>query len=75
MTMTDKNSECDSVSGSTVGSNADEIEAKELEQLSAKIAEFLQEAALAFKRMAKNHEEIEQLKAETRAMLSVLRAA
>lgn len=75
MTMADKNNECDFVSGPPGGSDTNEVEAKELEELSAKVAEFLHEAALAFKRMAKNQEEIEQLKAETRAMLKALRAA
>jgi hypothetical protein len=73
--MTDKNRKFDSVRGTTTVLVFDEIEANELKQLSAKVEEFLQEAALAFSRMAKNHEEIEQLKAETRAMLTALRAA
>jgi hypothetical protein len=74
MAMADCNNGTEYVSESTRGPNGD-VEAKELEQLSAKIAEFVQEAALAFKRMAKDHEEIEQLKAETRAILKSLRAA
>lgn len=75
VTMADKNMKSDSVGGTPTGLVFDEIERIELEQLSAKVAEFLQEAALAFKRMAKNQEEIERLKAETRAMLETLRAA
>ena len=47
----------------------------EIEQLSAKTAEVLREAALAYERIAKDQEEIEQLKLETRAMLTRLRAA
>jgi hypothetical protein len=73
--MADKNIKSDSVKGTPTGLVFDEIERIELEQLSAKAAEVVREAALAFKRMAKNHEEIEQLKAETRAMLKSLRAA
>jgi hypothetical protein len=75
ITMADKNTKPDSVRGTPTGLVFDEIERIELEQLRAKVAEFLQEAALAFKRMAKNQEEIERLKAETRAMLETLRAA
>jgi hypothetical protein len=73
--MADKNIKSDSVKGTPTGLVFDETERIELEQLSAKAAEVVREAALAFKRMAKNHEEIEQLKAETRAMLKSLRAA
>lgn len=47
----------------------------EFERLSAKTTEILQEAALAHERIAKDQEEIEQLKTETRAMLRQLRAA
>lgn len=72
--MANKNTKSDFVRGTTV-LVFDEIERVELEQLRAKVAEFLQEAALAFKRIAKNQEEIERLKAETRAMLEPLRAA
>jgi uncharacterized small protein (DUF1192 family) len=74
MRMANKNTKSDFVRGTTV-LVFDEIERVELEQLRAKVAEFLQEAALAFKRIAKNQEEIERLKAETRAMLEPLRAA
>lgn len=51
------------------------ISAKEFEQLSDKTAEILQEAALAYERISKDQQEIEQLKTETRAMLAELRAA
>jgi hypothetical protein len=51
------------------------LEANEFERLSAKTAEILQEAALAYERIAKDQEEIEQLKTETRAMLGQLHAA
>ena len=71
--MADKDIRSDFIGKTTAGS--DDIEKKEFEQLSAKTAEILQEAALAHKRIAKHHEEIEQLKAETRAMLTLLRAA
>jgi predicted type IV restriction endonuclease len=47
----------------------------ELELLSAKIEEVIAEAALAQERIMKDQEEIEQLKMETRTMLSRLRAA
>jgi uncharacterized membrane-anchored protein len=73
--MADCNNGSEYSSESTRGPNGDHVEAKELEQLSAKIAEFVQEAALAFKRIAKDHEEIEHLKAETRAILKSFRAA
>jgi hypothetical protein len=49
--------------------------ADEFEQLRAKTAEILNESALAHERMAKDQEEIEQLKTETRALLKQLRAA
>lgn len=71
--MADENIQSDIVGKTTTGS--DDLEKNELEQLSAKVAEFLQEAALAHERMAKHQEEIERLKAETRAMLKLLRAA
>jgi hypothetical protein len=51
------------------------ISANEFEKLSAKTAEVLEEATLAFERIAKDRQEIEQLKTETRAMLAQLRAA
>ncbi len=51
------------------------ISASEFEQLSDKTAEILQEASLAFERIGKDQDEIEQLKTETRAMLARLRAA
>jgi uncharacterized small protein (DUF1192 family) len=75
MIMAVENVGSEVVGGPNGGSGADESEAKELEQLSAKVAEFLQEAALAHERMAKHQEEIERLKAETRAMLELMRAA
>jgi HEAT repeat protein len=67
------------VSG-TVGNVANDFvhirrEINEFEQLSAKTAGILQEAALAHERIAKDQEEIEQLKMQTRAMLTSLRAA
>jgi hypothetical protein len=71
--VADENIQSDFV-GQTTAESGD-IEQNELEQLSAKVAEFLQEAALALERMAKHQEEIERLKAETRAMLKLLRAA
>jgi uncharacterized coiled-coil DUF342 family protein len=71
--VADENIQSDIVGKTTTGS--DDLEKNELEQLSAKVAEFLQEAALAHERMAKHQEEIERLKAETRAMLKLLRAA
>ena len=73
--MSDNNNESDCGRGTNSPSDAATIERIELEQLSAKAAEVVQEAALAFKRIEKNQEEIEQLKAETRAMLKALRAA
>jgi hypothetical protein len=51
------------------------ISTSEFEQLSDKTAEILQEASLAFERIGKDQDEIEQLKTETRAMLARLRAA
>lgn len=42
--------------------------------LNAKTTEVLAEAALAYERIAKDQEEIEQLKTETRALLAWLRA-
>lgn len=51
------------------------IGSNEFERLGAKTTEILQEAALAHERIAKDQEEIEQLKTETRAMLKQLRAA
>ena len=45
------------------------------EQLSAKMARVLRDSELAHERIAKHLVEIEQLKAETRAMLTLLRAA
>jgi hypothetical protein len=71
--VADENIQSDFV-GQTTAESGD-IEQNELEQLGAKVAEFLQEAALALERMAKHQEEIERLKAETRAMLKLLRAA
>lgn len=56
-------------------SNLVTISASEFEQLSAKTAEILEAAAVAYKRMAIDQEEIEQLKTETRALLAGLRAA
>ncbi|HEY6233417.1 MAG TPA: hypothetical protein VIW64_19285 [Pyrinomonadaceae bacterium] len=73
--MSNNNNEADFGSGTNISSDASTIERIELEQLSAKAAEVVQEAALAFERIKKNQEEIEQLKAETRAMLKALRAA
>jgi hypothetical protein len=52
-----------------------EVSASEFEQLSAKTAEILEAAAVAYKRIAIDQEEIEQLKTETRALLAGLRAA
>lgn len=64
------------VSGTVVGNVAHiRLEINEFEQLSAKTAEILQETALAHERIAKDQEEIEQLKMETRALLTRLRAA
>lgn len=71
--MADENIQSDFVGRATAESG--DSEQNELEQLSAKVAEFLQEAALAHERRAKHQEEIERLKAETRAMLKLLRAA
>lgn len=51
------------------------ISASKFEQLSNKTAEILQEAALAFERIGKDQQEIEQLETETRALLKQLRAA
>jgi hypothetical protein len=51
------------------------VETDEFEKLSAKTTEILQVAALAHERIAKDQQEIEQLKTETRAMLAQLRAA
>jgi hypothetical protein len=51
------------------------ISASEFEQLSAKTAEILEAAAVAYERIAIDQEEIEQLKTETRALLAGLRAA
>lgn len=68
------------VSGTVVGNVANDfvhirLEINEFEQLSAKTAEILQEAALAQERIGKDQQEIEQLKMETRALLTRLRAA
>ncbi|HVQ39087.1 MAG TPA: hypothetical protein VMS31_16230 [Pyrinomonadaceae bacterium] len=46
-----------------------------LKQLSAKTAEIVHGAAIAHERIAKEQEEIEQLKTETREMLARLSAA
>ncbi|MDQ2921092.1 MAG: hypothetical protein M3R52_05715 [Acidobacteriota bacterium] len=51
------------------------IPRKEFERLNIKTTEVLAEAALAYGRIAKDQEEIERLKTETRAMLTRLRAA
>ncbi len=51
------------------------IPAGEWKELSAKTAEILNESALAHQRIAKDQEEIEQLKLETRELLKHLRAA
>jgi len=72
--MADNNNGSDYASEPATAANG-EVDAEELEQLSVRVAEFVQEAAVAFKRMAQDHEEIEQLKAETRAILKSLRAA
>jgi hypothetical protein len=68
------------IAGIAVGMAADgfvhiTLEENEFERLSAKTAEILNESALAHERMAKDQEEIEQLKMETRALLKRLRAA
>ena len=73
--MADSNNGNEYVGKSIKGPCGEDIDPKELERLSARVEEFVQEAALAFKRIAKNHEEIEQLKAETRAILESLRVA
>ena len=73
--MANRNNGNEQVGESTEGPSGEDVDPKELEQLSARVEEFVQEAALAFKRIAKNHEEIEQLKAETRAILESLRVA
>ena len=73
--MADSNNGNEYVGESIKGPSGEEVSVKELELLSARVAEFVQEAALASKRMARDHEEIEQLKAETRAILKSLRAA
>ena len=73
--MANRNNGNEQFAESTKGPSGEGVDPKELEQLSARVEEFVQEAALAFKRIAKNHEEIEQLKAETRAILESLRVA
>ena len=73
--MADSNNGNECVCKCIKGPNGEDIDAKELERLSARIAEFVEEASLAFKRIDKDHEEIEQLKAETRAILESLRVA
>ena len=71
--MANTNNGNEHVAESIKGPSGEDVDAKELEQLSARVEEFVQEAALASKRMAKNHEEIERLKLETRAILESLR--
>jgi hypothetical protein len=51
------------------------IPRKEFERLNIKTNEVLAEAALAQERIGKDQQEIEELKRETRAMLTQLRAA
>jgi RPA family protein len=48
---------------------------EEFERLNVKTTEVLNQTALAYERIAKDREEIEQLKTETRAMLARLHAA
>lgn len=48
---------------------------EEFERLNLKSTEVLNQTALAYERIAKDQEEIEQLKMETRAMLARLHAA
>lgn len=51
------------------------ISASKFKELSDKTAEVLREVALAYERIGKDQQEIEQLKMETRALLAELRAA
>jgi hypothetical protein len=51
------------------------LKAEDFKALNSKTTEVLTEAALAYERIAKDQEEIERLKTETRAMLGRLRAA
>jgi peptidoglycan hydrolase CwlO-like protein len=48
---------------------------EKLAQLSTKVSEIPKEAELAYKRITKDQEEIENLKQETRALLAQLSAA
>ena len=51
------------------------ISGRESDRLGSKMAEIIKEATLAQGRIAKDHEEIDLLKTETRAILRQLRAA